>query len=123
MIHVDNNIIEPSTSQWSSPIVLVAKKTKDKDGNKQYRFAIDYRKLNKVTVPTSFPIPRIEDVFDSRRLKSFHFYCIRPHEWIFTDSFRPTNKTQNCICYSPRCLPIQRLKFWAHECANGLSNA
>ena len=60
-----NNIIEPSTSQWSSPIVLVAKKTKDMDGNKQYRFAIDYRKLNKVTVPTSFPIPRIDDVFDT----------------------------------------------------------
>lgn len=62
---IDSNIIEPSTSQWSSPIVLVAKKTKDRDGNKQYRFAIDYRKLNKVTVPTSFPIPRIDDVFDT----------------------------------------------------------
>jgi hypothetical protein len=62
---IENNSIEPSTSQWSSPIVLVAKKTKDMDGNKQYRFAIDYRKLNKVTVPTTFPIPRIDDVFDT----------------------------------------------------------
>jgi hypothetical protein len=30
---IENNSIELSTSQWSSPIVLVAKKTKDMDGN------------------------------------------------------------------------------------------
>jgi hypothetical protein len=50
--------IEPSTSPWNSPVVLVRKK----DGNT--RFCVDYRKLNDITVKDSFPLPRIDDIFD-----------------------------------------------------------
>jgi hypothetical protein len=46
-----NDIIEHSTSEYSFPIVLVKKK------NGEFRFAIDYRKLNAVTQPITYPNP------------------------------------------------------------------
>ena len=54
----NQNIIEHSTSPWCSPVVLVKKK----DGGT--RFCVDYRKLNAITVKDSFPLPRIDDIFD-----------------------------------------------------------
>ncbi|CAF4416611.1 unnamed protein product, partial [Rotaria magnacalcarata] len=55
---LQQTIIEPSTSPWCSPVVLVRKK----DGST--RFCVDYRKLNDISVKDSFPLPRIEDIFD-----------------------------------------------------------
>ena len=52
---LDNNLAEPSFSSWSSPCLLVKKS----DGT--FRFCTDYRKLNAVTKPDSFPLPRIDD--------------------------------------------------------------
>lgn len=54
-----NGIIEPSDSYWAAPVILCKKK----DGT--FRFAIDYRRLNAVTVPQNYPLPRFEDVVDS----------------------------------------------------------
>ena len=51
------DVIEPSTSPCSSPVVLVRKK----DGTK--RFCVDYCKVNSVTVKDSYPLPRIVHQF------------------------------------------------------------
>src|SRR5436190_3669317 len=56
---LDNKIIRPSHSPWSSPVVVVGKK----DGEK--RLCIDFRKLNKVTKVDAYPLPRIDDLLDS----------------------------------------------------------
>ena len=49
-------IIQPSDSPWSSPALLVSKK----DGSS--RLVIDYRKVNKICVPNSYPLPNIDDI-------------------------------------------------------------
>ena len=58
---LDKGFIRPSISPWGAPVLLVKKK----DGT--LRMCIDYRQINKVTVKTKYPLPRIEDLFDQLR--------------------------------------------------------
>ena len=51
-------IIQPSNSQWAFPAILVPKP------GGAVRLCIDYRKLNKVTIPDKFQIPLLDDLID-----------------------------------------------------------
>ena len=53
------DVIQPSSSPWASPIVLVGKK----DGSICY--CIDYRKVNSVTRKDAYPLPRVDDTLDT----------------------------------------------------------
>lgn len=60
------NIIKPINSPWASPIVLCKKKGDlPLTDPKAWRFAIDYRALNKVTKFPAYPMPLIEDIVHS----------------------------------------------------------
>ena len=51
-----SEVIEPSFSPWSSPLVPVRKK-----GTDQYHWTVDYRRLNSMTVADSFPLPHCDE--------------------------------------------------------------
>lgn len=56
---IKKGYIRPSQSQFCSPINLIKKK------DIGWRFCIDYRRLNKITVKNKFPLPRSDDTLDS----------------------------------------------------------
>jgi len=54
---LESGIIEPSTSAYASPIVVVRKP----DGTN--RICVDFRKLNKITIFDPEPTPQMRDIF------------------------------------------------------------
>lgn len=64
---LEDGIIQPSFSPWSSPVVLVTKS----DGTT--RFCVDYRKLNNVTVKDAYPLPTVNQCLDS--LAGSSYFC------------------------------------------------
>ena len=54
-----HNLIVPSKSPWTSPVVIVDKK------NRKQHFCVDYRKLNAVTKKDNYPLPRIDDLLEA----------------------------------------------------------
>jgi hypothetical protein len=58
--------IRESKSPWTSPVTLAKKKGAD------YRFCIDYRKLNNVTKKDSYPLPKIDELL--KRYKTARWF-------------------------------------------------
>ncbi|MCP4365135.1 MAG: RNA-directed DNA polymerase, partial [Planctomycetes bacterium] len=59
--------IEPSTSPWGFPTLLVKKK------DRSWRLVIDYRKLNTITKSNAYPLPRLDDTLEA--LSGALYFC------------------------------------------------
>ena len=55
---IDKEFIRPSVSPYGATVIFVRKR----DG--ALRMCVDYRGLNKITKRNSYPLPRIDDMFD-----------------------------------------------------------
>lgn len=67
---INKGLIEPSSSAWSSPVILVPKK------NGKWRMCVDYRKLNEYTIKDSYALPYIDEILFSVGRKIQYFSTI-----------------------------------------------
>lgn len=65
---LETGIIEHSISSYSSPVFLVPKGQPQGTKNKspsEYRMVLDYRRINEKTLKEVFPLPIIQNIYDS----------------------------------------------------------
>ncbi|KAG5877859.1 hypothetical protein JTB14_036435 [Gonioctena quinquepunctata] len=62
---LEKEIIEECDSPYAAPTVLVTKE----DGT--FRMCVDYRRLNSVTVPDRYPLPRMDDLMHAATRTAF----------------------------------------------------
>jgi len=60
---LDKGVIRENQSPWSSPSILVPKKSPD--GKQKYRLGVDFRALNTVTKFDSYPLPVFDDTIST----------------------------------------------------------
>ena len=101
---LDAGIVSPSSSPWSSPMVIVPKR----DGT--HRICIDYRMLNKALVKDSYPLPRIEDIFATLG-KSNLFSTLDLKSGYHQISIAPEDREKTAFCtrtslFEFNCMPF-----------------
>ena len=81
-----SGIITPSTSEWSSPLLLVPKS----DGS--FRPVVDFRALNDLTVDECFPVPALEEVLRSIKSNTKIFSSIDLAKGYFQIPLEPNSR-------------------------------
>lgn len=106
---LSDNIIEETRSEWSSPILLVPKKS-DHTDSKSWRLVVDYRKLNNVIQDDKFPLPNINEILDSLSGAIYFTHLDLSQSYyqvqLTPESRKITAFTTDCGQYQMRRLPM-----------------
>ena len=101
---LNQGIISPSNSPWSSPIVLVKKR------NGEFRFCVDYRRLNEVTENDSHPLPNIADILDSLG-SSRYFSTLDLRNGYWQIEIDPKDRPKSAFVTSSGLFQFNRMSF------------
>ena len=96
--------MSPSSSPWSSPVVIVPKR----EGTQ--RICIDYRKINQVLVKDSHPLPRIDDIFATLG-NSKYFSTLDLKSGYHQISVAPKDREKTAFCTRTSLYEFNRLPF------------
>lgn len=104
---IENDIIEETNSEWSSPILLVPKKG-DEKGEKKWRLVVDYRKLNNTIQDDKFPLPNIVDILDSLS-GSIYFSHLDLFSGYYQVTLDPESRKYTSFCTNTGQYQMKRL--------------
>jgi hypothetical protein len=109
------NVIWPSTSPFAAPVVLARKK-----GGK-WRFCVDYRALNKLTVPSRYPPPRIDGILDKLGPARF-FTTLDAQSGYWQNTHAPGRRAQDGLSHAQGVVRVPPHAVWAHHGAGHIPN-
>jgi hypothetical protein len=101
---LDKHILLPTVSLYGAQVLFIKKP----DG--RFRFCLDYRALNDITIKLRYPLPRIDDLLDAARGATC-FSCLDMaggfHQLPISSQYIPkTAFTTPFGQYAWRCLPM-----------------
>ncbi len=88
-------IVTESQSPWASPVVLVRKK------DNTWRWCVDFRAVNLLSIINSYPLPRIDDSLD-RLFRCKVVFYFRSAKWILASKNGTRRSGKNSIHYKSR---------------------
>ena len=103
---LERDVIEPSISPWSAQVVLASKK----DGS--YRYCVDFRRLNSVTIKKHYLVPRVEDMIDTC-WSEFFFSTLDLISAYHAFENSSRRQKENSILYQERTLAMETSSIWA----------
>lgn len=105
---IEDDIVEPTSSPWSSPLLIVPKKS-DSTGEKKWRVVIDYRKVNQEIEDDKFPSPNITEILDalSGAVYFTHLDLSQGHQMMLDEKSRKiTSFTTSTGQYQMKRMPM-----------------